>query len=59
MTATSKYRWTIVAVDILENEINFLEESVFSKKDLASNLPQSNITARTRYSLRAEIISSK
>ncbi|MBS0286705.1 MAG: DNA polymerase III subunit epsilon [Proteobacteria bacterium] len=50
--------WVFVSIDDIEDEILFLEETIYCRKGAASNLPRSKtkITAHTRYSFRSENI---
>tara|TARA_R110002110_G_scaffold415797_1_gene656182 strand:- start:994 stop:1893 length:900 start_codon:yes stop_codon:yes gene_type:complete len=48
--------WITVPGDHLAEETAFLEETIYCRPGAAKKLPQSKITAHTRYSFRAEMI---
>ncbi len=48
--------WITVSNDHIEEETSFLEETIYGRPGAAKKLPQSKITAHTRYSFRAEVI---
>ncbi len=48
--------WTIVPNDDIQNEMEFLDETIFCYPGAAANLPRCKITARTKYSFRAEVL---
>jgi len=50
--------WITVSNDNIAEETSFLEEVVYGKPGAAKKLPQSKITAHTRYSFRAEAINN-
>ena len=50
--------WAFISINDFEDEILFLEETIYCRKGAADNLPRSKskITAHTRYSFRSENI---
>ncbi|MCW8399320.1 3'-5' exonuclease [Legionella sp. PATHC038] len=48
--------WTIVDNDALDDEKAWLDTEIFGRDGKSSSLPQSEITARNRYSIRAELL---
>lgn len=48
--------WTVIPHNTLEEETSYLETYIYGRKGSAKNLPQAKITARTRYSYRAEVL---
>lgn len=48
--------WTIVDNDVLADEKAWLDAEIYRQENKSNTLPQSEITARNRYSFRAELI---
>lgn len=51
--------WIIVDNDVLINEKAWLDAEIYGRDDKSNTLPQSEITAYTRYSFRAELLNNK
>lgn len=51
---TPKGWWIVVPTERVTEEKNWLNEFIYSKEGASEQLPQWTITARTRYSFRAE-----
>lgn len=48
--------WTVVDSDLLQDEKSWLDAEIYGCDDKSNSLPQKEITARNRYSFRAEIL---
>lgn len=48
--------WTIVDNDVLTEEKAWLDNEIYKQENKSNTLPQSEITARNRYSFRGELI---
>lgn len=48
--------WTVVAQEVVEEEYAWLDEAIYQRDGVGKTLPQLVITARTRYSHRAECL---
>ncbi|KTD63574.1 putative exonuclease [Legionella santicrucis] len=48
--------WTIIDNDVLAEEKAWLDTEIYKQTNKSSSLPQSEITARNRYSFRAELM---
>lgn len=48
--------WTIVDSDLLNDEKSWLDAEIYGRNNKSDSLPQKEITARNRYSFRAEIL---
>ncbi len=51
--------WIIVDNEMLSDEKAWLDAEIYGRDDKSNTLPQSEITARNRYSFRAELLNNK
>jgi DNA polymerase-3 subunit epsilon len=51
--------WIIVDNEVLADERKWLDAEIYGREDKSKTLPQSEITARNRYSFRTELLNNK